>query len=145
MPYIHFIWELAVPLSHVHDGAPNIYIHINTLTHSNIYAFMYTQQAIKNNIMRHVIVGRGGTLVETTHFDRRVADSNPVLAATKGPWASPSLTVACSASACKLRHSVKLSIAVVGNTSEGFKRYSNGWYNTIQPTTDMVNMKPSVM
>ena len=39
-------------------------------------------------------------------FDRRVAGSNPALAATKGPWASPLLTVACSASACKLRHSV---------------------------------------
>jgi len=34
--------------------------------------------------------------------------SNPTLAAMQGqgPWAGPSLAVACSASACKLRHSV---------------------------------------
>src|SRR6218665_2191347 len=46
-------------------------------------------------------VGHGGTLVESMPFDRRVMGSNPAL----GPWASPSLTVACGASACKLRHS----------------------------------------
>ena len=45
-------------------------------------------------------------LVETMPFDRRVVGSNPALAATWWPWASPSLAVACSASACKLRHSV---------------------------------------
>ena len=45
------------------------------------------------------IVGHGGALVDLTPFDRRVADSNPALAVTKGPWASHSLTVAYGASA----------------------------------------------
>ena len=40
------------------------------------------------------------------HFDQKVTGSNPTLAATKVPWANPSLAVACSASACKLWHSV---------------------------------------
>src|SRR6218665_3564763 len=44
-----------------------------------------------------------------------VAGSNPTLAATLGPWTSPSLIVACSASACQLRHSI---YAVVGNASQ---------------------------
>ena len=42
----------------------------------------------------------GGTLVESMPFDRRVVGSNPALAAMYGPWASPSLTVACNSSAC---------------------------------------------
>src|SRR6218665_623616 len=53
-----------------------------------------------------LFVGRGGALVKSMPFDRRVVGSNPALAATLGPWASPSLTVAFRASACKLRHSV---------------------------------------
>ena len=44
-------------------------------------------------------VRRGGTLVESMPFVRRVMGSTPALAATKGPWASPSLTVAFGASA----------------------------------------------
>ena len=52
------------------------------------------------------VVGRVGALVQPMPFDRRFAVSNPALAATYEPWASPSLAVACSASACKLRHSV---------------------------------------
>ena len=44
-------------------------------------------------------VGRGGSLVDSTPFVRRVVGSNPALAATYGPWASPSLAVACDASA----------------------------------------------
>src|SRR6218665_422401 len=64
-----------------------------------------------------ILVGRGGTLVDSMPFDRKVVGSNPILAARQGPWASPSLTVyniyyilyilytvACSASSCKLRH-----------------------------------------
>src|SRR6218665_3262685 len=51
-------------------------------------------------------VGRGGALVESMPFDRRVVSLNPALAATKGPWASPSLTFAYGASACKLQHRV---------------------------------------
>ena len=54
----------------------------------------------------YVRVGLGGALVETTPFDRMVVDSNPALAAMYGHWASPLLKVSCSASACKLRHSV---------------------------------------
>ena len=42
-------------------------------------------------------VGVGGALVESTRFVRRVMNSTPVLAATYGPWASPSLAVACGA------------------------------------------------
>src|SRR6218665_3127054 len=41
-------------------------------------------------------VGRGGALVETMTFNRRVVGSTPALAATYGPWASPELTVACA-------------------------------------------------
>src|SRR6218665_1812920 len=33
-------------------------------------------------------VGRGGALVETMTFNRRVVGSTPALAATEGPWAS---------------------------------------------------------
>jgi len=44
-------------------------------------------------------VGRGGPLVDSTPFVPRVMGLNPALAATQGPWASPSLTVACGASA----------------------------------------------
>src|SRR6218665_1839953 len=45
----------------------------------------------------------------------RVAGSNPTLAATAGPWASPSFRVERSALACKLRHNIN---AVVGSASE---------------------------
>ena len=56
----------------------------------------------------------------------KVAGSNPTLAATEGPWASPSLAVACSALACKLRHSIN---AIVGSASKWLmlrERYRNG-------------------
>ena len=43
-------------------------------------------------------MGRGGSLLDSSPFVRRVAGSNPALAATQGPWASPSLTVASGAS-----------------------------------------------
>src|SRR6218665_2378078 len=61
-----------------------------------------------------IFVGRGGTLVDSMPFDRKVVGLN-----CQGPWASPSLTVnniyiyyilyilytvACRASSCKLRH-----------------------------------------
>src|SRR6218665_1713286 len=48
-----------------------------------------------------------GSLVESTPFVRRVVSSNPALATTEGPWASPSLAVACGASGVKLRHSIR--------------------------------------
>ena len=51
-------------------------------------------------------VGRGGAMVVSMPFDRRVVGSNSSIAARYGPWASPSLAVACTALACKLRHSV---------------------------------------
>ena len=47
------------------------------------------------------MMGHGGALAETP-FDRRVMGLNPALATMYGPWASPSLAVACSALACKL-------------------------------------------
>ena len=40
-----------------------------------------------------LMVGGGGALVDSTPFVRRVAGSNPALAAKYGPWASPSLAV----------------------------------------------------
>jgi len=46
-----------------------------------------------------ISVGRGGALVETMTFNRRVVGSTPALAATQGPWASPLPEVACA-----LRH-----------------------------------------
>src|SRR6218665_3018110 len=49
-------------------------------------------------------VGRVDALVESIPFDRRAAGSNPAIPSTQGPWVSPSLAVACSASACLLRH-----------------------------------------
>jgi len=51
------------------------------------------------------IVGRGGASVESMPFDRRVVVSNTALDATYGP----SLTVACSTTASKLRCSVNCS------------------------------------
>ena len=39
----------------------------------------------RNYHVPHFYVGRGGALVETTTFNRRVVDSNPALAATLGP------------------------------------------------------------
>ena len=42
----------------------------------------------------YIVVVRGGALVASIPFNRRVAGSNLALAATYGPWASPSLTVA---------------------------------------------------
>ena len=41
------------------------------------------------------IVGRGGSLVDSTPIVRRVMGSNPSVAATQILWASPSLAVAC--------------------------------------------------
>jgi len=52
------------------------------------------------------IVGSGGSLVDLTPFIRRIAGSNPTVAATYGPWASPSLAVAWRFGV-KLRHSVR--------------------------------------
>ena len=43
-------------------------------------------------------MGHGGSLVDLTPVVQRVAGSNLALAATWGPWASPSLTVACGTS-----------------------------------------------
>ena len=45
-------------------------------------------------------VGRGDSVVSSAPRMWKVAGSNPTLAATHGPWASPSLAIACSASAC---------------------------------------------
>ena len=59
----------------------------------------------------------------------RAAGSNPALAATymQGHWASPSLAVACSASACKLRHTVNCCgfLAILKGSCCG-KRFRNG-------------------
>ena len=47
----------------------------------------------------NTVCGRCGALVESKPFDQRIVGSNPALAATLGPWASPELAVACGASA----------------------------------------------
>ena len=39
--------------------------------------------------------GRGGTLVESMTFNRKVVGSTPTLATTQGLWASPLPAVAC--------------------------------------------------
>src|SRR6218665_2718752 len=41
-------------------------------------------------------VGRGGALVESMTFNRRVVGSTPALAAMSGLWASPLPTVVCA-------------------------------------------------
>jgi len=56
------------------------------------------------------VVGCGGSLVK---FGGLRLTHTP--AAMLGPWASPSLTVACSASVCQLRHSINV---VVWSVSE---------------------------
>ena len=45
------------------------------------------------------MVGHGDSLVDSLLFVRRVVGLNLALAATEGPWASPSLAVARGASA----------------------------------------------
>src|SRR6218665_978754 len=71
--------------------------------------------------------GRGGALVESMPFDRNVVGFNPALAATQGPWwASPSLAVACSSSACKLRQCQFLWSEALLKGSCCEKRYRNG-------------------
>src|SRR6218665_828639 len=52
-------------------------------------------------------MGRGGSLVDSSPFVRRVVGSNPALAAAWGPWKSTSLSVACGASGVKLRYSIR--------------------------------------
>ena len=39
-------------------------------------------------------MGRGGSLVDSAPFVKRVVGSNPAVAATYGPWASLSIAVA---------------------------------------------------
>ena len=58
----------------------------------------------------------GGLVVKSASCVRRVAGSNSTQAATYGPWASPSLTVACSASECYLGHIIP---AVIGGGFRG--------------------------
>jgi len=59
----------------------NIFFLLNTLDFST-----WLRETLKEDFM-----GRGGALIESMPFDRRVASSNIALAATQGPWASPSL------------------------------------------------------
>src|SRR6218665_586811 len=73
-----------------------------------------------------VNVGHDGALAESMPFDRRFVGPNPALAATLGPWASPSLTVARSASACKLRQCQLLWSGALLKGSCCEKRYRNG-------------------
>src|SRR6218665_2577856 len=52
------------------------------------------------------IVGHGGSLVDLAPLVQMVASSNPTLAATYGPWASPS-TACLWHFSVKLRHSIR--------------------------------------
>ena len=51
----------------------------------------------ENAYLRTYLVRHGGLLVDSMPFIRRAVGSNPALATTWGPWASPSLAVACGA------------------------------------------------
>ena len=96
---------------------------------------------LRNVLLRASIrmyVGRGGALVESVTFDQRVVSLNPALAITWGPWASPSLTVAC-VHCCGREHfwkarAVRSAIEMDKyNTIHGLRRQftadiiSNGW------------------
>ena len=59
-----------------------------------LYVCMYVCMRAHVCIYIYLFVGRGGALVETMTFNRRVVGSTPALAATQGPWASPLLAVA---------------------------------------------------
>src|SRR6218665_1252973 len=88
------------------------YSFVGMYLHSNIHMpnyehVIHARIRIRTYMHTHTLfVGNGGVLIETTTFDRKVLGLNPALAAMKGPCACPSLTIAGSASACKLRHSV---------------------------------------
>ena len=62
--YTSIIWTLTESL------CASMYIHI-TYVHMHVYVCFYV-----------CIVGRGGALVESMSFDRRVVGSNPALTAT---------------------------------------------------------------
>ena len=73
-------------LDHTETSADNAYI-------CNVFAF-------RQSLIIALAVGLGGSVVGSVHCVRKVAGSNPTLVAMKGPWASPSLSIAASASAC---------------------------------------------
>ena len=68
-------------------------------------------------------LGRSGSLVDAVPFIQRAAGSNPALAATQGPWASPSLAVAEWHFGVKLRHRI---LAVSGGplSSSGIEEFA---------------------
>ena len=79
--------------------------------------------------MNVVKLGRGGSLVDSSFLVRRVASSNPALAAWYGPWASHSLVVAFGASAYKLRYNIVRALSGGSMSSRGLKRrYGNSLY-----------------
>ena len=53
-----------------------------------------------SNLPLSANMGHGGSVLGVVHCVRKVAGSNPTLATTKGPWASPSL-VADSEHSCE--------------------------------------------
>ena len=60
-------------------------------------------------------VGQGVSVVSLVSYVRMVNGSIPPPATTYRPWASRSLTVACSASACSPQHTIN---AVIGSASK---------------------------
>ena|SRR6218665_990860 len=62
------------------------------------YCFNYNHKTAEQIKVKQ-LTGRSGTLEDSTPFVRKVAGSNPALAVMYGPWASPSLAIACGASA----------------------------------------------
>src|SRR6218665_396117 len=78
------------------------------------------------SLVGETLAGRGGALIEPMPFHRRVVGSNPPLASMSGPWANPSLAVACSVSTCKFRHCQLLWSGALPEGSGCEKRYRNG-------------------
>src|SRR6218665_347963 len=67
--------------------------------HSQPSIKIFTDQKQSCKQRHELIVRHGGSLVDSLPFIQRIVDSNPALAAMYGPRASPSLRVACGASA----------------------------------------------
>jgi|SRR6218665_383358 len=94
-------------------------------------AFVYRKMGLykekhKPPTPHNSVVGCDGKWWGSVPSVRKVAGLNTTLAAMKGPWASPSLAVACSASACKLQHRIKLWSRALLKGSCCEKRYRNG-------------------
>ena len=71
-----------------------------------------------------MFVGHGGSLVDSSPFVQTVMGSNPALATTQAPWASPLLAVVCGASAYPCCWVVDLKRRYRNSLNEWTKRIS---------------------